>query len=136
MPVSNFAPPDVCALAVAKPNWNDIDRCAALDTDHPQWCARVTVAVTARGRAYLDRRARSIELVRTSELVRYLSPDWARTPLKPLQDALGGSVVGLPDADGLTRSPARSASTATPPTTPSPSCSPTAPAASCAGRAT
>jgi hypothetical protein len=90
--------PDVCALATARPNSVDLDKCQPLTTDLPEWCTRVIFAVTDRGRAYLDQLQRSYELFYTDSLAFDQPAEFGMAPLEWLQGALG-DVVALPTAD-------------------------------------
>jgi hypothetical protein len=89
--------PDVCALATGA-KLND-SPCWALVADTEDQCAAVIVAVTPRGRTYLDRLHRVIELVASDDQITSLPPDWAPTPVELLQGAIEADVVGLPTPD-------------------------------------
>jgi hypothetical protein len=126
--------PDVCALATRPKNLED-SFCRQLGAETPDWCARVIVPVTARGRAYVDRLQGVVTLTGADDQITSLPPDWAPTPVELLQGAVEADVVAL-DAPDAAPPPASSASSATVPTTRSRSCSPTANACSFGVKAT
>ncbi|MDA0161038.1 hypothetical protein OM076_12235 [Solirubrobacter ginsenosidimutans] len=91
--------PDVCAIATRRINLDD-SFCRSMRSELEDWCARVIVAVTPRGRAYVDRLHRAVELVGADDQISSLPPDWAPTPVELLQGAVEAKVVALdgPDA--------------------------------------
>jgi hypothetical protein len=98
--VSTGGSPDVCAIAVPAPSSSDVNTCRIVRVEEPKFCTRVIVAITARGRTYVDRLARSVELVAADDQLTSLPPDWAPTPVELLQGAVEADVVSLdgPDA--------------------------------------
>ncbi len=90
--------PDVCALATPRPSSYTVEECAVLRDEDPKWCTRVIVAANARGRAYLDRLARTYELFYASDVAVSNPPDFGLTTIEWLQGALG-DIVALPAAD-------------------------------------
>lgn len=91
--------PDVCALATKPKNLED-SFCRQLRAETLDWCARVIVPVTARGRAYVDRLQGVVTLTGADDQITSLPPDWAPTPVELLQGAVEADVVALdaPDA--------------------------------------
>jgi hypothetical protein len=91
--------PDVCALATKPKNLDD-SFCRQLRAETLDWCARVIVPVTARGRAYVDRLQGVVTLTGADDQITSLPPDWAPTPVELLQGAVEADVVALdaPDA--------------------------------------
>jgi hypothetical protein len=91
--------PDVCALATKPKNLGD-PYCRQLRAETLNWCARVIVPVTARGRAYVDRLQGAVTLTGADDQITSLPPDWAPTPVELLRGAVNADVVALdgPDA--------------------------------------
>jgi hypothetical protein len=89
--------PDVCALAT------DVGfsegSCRLLLPDIRDRCARVIVAVTALGRTYVDRLARSVELTAADAQISDVLRDQPQLTVEALQPRLGVHVVALASAD-------------------------------------
>jgi hypothetical protein len=90
--------PDVCTIATRRINLED-SFCRSLRAELEDWCARVIVAVTPRGRTYVDRLHRAVELVAADDQISSLPADWAPTPLELLQGAVEAKVVALASPD-------------------------------------
>ena len=66
-------------------------------------CARVIVALTDSGRAYLDQKARTLELAILPIASQMLPEQFGPTPLARLQAAYGPDIVALSGPDGTPR---------------------------------
>jgi hypothetical protein len=88
--------PDVCALATRHRDINE--GCPLLRAEDPDHCTKVLVAVTARGRAYLDQLARAYDLMNADFQLQAYPRDWA-TPLEWLDGSVRDTVaLSTPDA--------------------------------------
>jgi hypothetical protein len=92
---------EICAISTKKVK--DDNRCFPPDRSS-KLCVRVAVAATPSGVAYLDARARSIELALTSlSLELALDPSWkvpGKTTLERMRALLGPDVAELATPDG------------------------------------
>jgi hypothetical protein len=84
--------PELCMIATKLASGGP---CLPLSSPDEKWCARVIVAVSDSGRAFLDRKKRAIELF-TVPTYEELAKDENGARLKPLLDRY---VVALPDPD-------------------------------------
>ena len=90
----NERPVDLCTIATARERSDR--RCIPNGTDDPR-CVRVIIAVTELARAYLDARARAIDLWLVKEHLPIALTE--PSPLAELHRFIGADIVGLATAD-------------------------------------